>query len=132
MLTGRVQKKTPDGRLVYEKDGMPVPSDAYEIIGYGVPDFTGGLENSFTWKNINLSFLIDFKSGGDIYSGTNAMFTWFGLSYESLEGRDPNNPMKVIGQFKRVLQKTMNRFMKILNTLCHRLRQEIIGMRLSG
>ena len=97
MLTGRVQKKTPDGRLVYEKDGMPVPSDAYEIIGYGVPDFTGGLENSFTWKNINLSFLIDFKSGGDIYSGTNAMFTWFGLSYESLEGRDPNNPMKVIG-----------------------------------
>ncbi len=83
--------------LVYDKNGIPVKSDAYEIIGYGVPDLTGGIENSFIWKNINLSFLIDFKSGGDIYSGTNAVFTMSGLSYESLEGRDPNNPMKVKG-----------------------------------
>jgi len=97
MLTGWVQKKTPDGRLVYEEDGIPVRSDAHEIIGYGVPDFTGGFENSFTWKNINLSFLIDFKSGADIYSGTNATLTSTGFTYESLEGRDPNNPMKVTG-----------------------------------
>ena len=97
MITGFVQKKTPDGRLVYEKDGRPVRSDAFEIIGYGVPDFTGGLENSFTWKNINLSFLIDFKSGGDIYSGTNTLLTGTGLTKMSLEGRDPDNPMTVEG-----------------------------------
>jgi hypothetical protein len=97
MITGLVQKKTPDGRLVYEKDGRPVQSDAFEVIGYGVPDFTGGLENSFTWQNINLSVLIDFKSGGDIYSGTNTLLTGTGLTKRSLEGRDPDNPMTVEG-----------------------------------
>jgi hypothetical protein len=97
MLTGWVQKKTPDGRLVYEEDGRPVRSDAYEIIGYGVPDFTGGLENTFTWKSINLSFLIDFKSGGDIYSGTNTRLTQTGLTEITLQGREGKEPLSVEG-----------------------------------
>jgi TonB-linked SusC/RagA family outer membrane protein len=97
MLTGWVQKTTPDGTPVYESNGAPVRSDAYEIIGYGVPDFTGGLENSFTWKNINLSFLIDFKSGGNIFSGTNVRLTQTGLTEITLEGRDPSDPKSVSG-----------------------------------
>jgi hypothetical protein len=92
-----VQKTTPDGRLVYEEDGGPVQSDAYEIIGYGVPDFTGGLENTFTWKGINLSFLIDFKAGGDIYSGTNVRLTSTGLTEVSLQGREGKEPLSVEG-----------------------------------
>jgi hypothetical protein len=97
MLTGWVQKRTPDGRLVYESDGRPVQSDEYEIIGYGVPDFTGGLENTITWKGINLSFLIDFKSGGDIFSGTNARLTETGLTKVSLQGREGQDPITVSG-----------------------------------
>ena len=97
MLTGWVQKTTPDGVPVYESNGAPVRSDLFEIIGYGVPDFTGGLENSFTWKNINLSFLIDFKSGGNIYSGTNTRLTETGLTKITLEGRDVNDPKSVSG-----------------------------------
>jgi hypothetical protein len=97
MLTGWVQKTTPDGTPVFEENGAPVQSDAFEIIGYGVPDFTGGLENSFTFKNINLSFLIDFKSGGDIFSGTNVRLTQTGLTEISTIGREVNDPLSVSG-----------------------------------
>ncbi len=97
MITGWTQKQTPDGRLVYEDDGGPVQSDEYNIIGYGVPDFTGGIDNSFTFKNFNLSFLIDFKSGGDIYSGTNVRLTQTGLTELSLEGREGKEPLSVTG-----------------------------------
>jgi hypothetical protein len=97
MITGWRQKTTPDGRLVYEENGRPVQSDAYEILGYGVPDFTGGLENTFTWKNINLSFLIDFKSGGDIYSGTNVRLTGEGMTEWTLQGREGEEPLTVDG-----------------------------------
>ena len=54
------------------RDGAPVTYGEYEILGNGVPKFTGGLNNSLTYKQFNLAFLIDFKSGVTIYSGTNA------------------------------------------------------------
>jgi hypothetical protein len=97
MLTGWVQKTTPDGRPLFEPNGLPVRSDAYEIIGYGVPDFIGGFENTFTFKNIRLNFLIDFKHGGDIYSGTNVRLTQTGLTKVSLEGREGKEPLQVSG-----------------------------------
>jgi hypothetical protein len=97
MLTGWVQKTTPDGRPLFEPNGLPVRSDEYEIIGYGVPDFIGGFENTFTWKNIRLNFLIDFKYGGDIYSGTNVRLTQAGLTKVTLEGREGKDPLQVSG-----------------------------------
>jgi len=62
-----------------------------------VPDLVGGIENTFTWKNMNLSFLIDFKSGGDIFSGTNVDLTKSGFTKLSLQGRDPADPLTVVG-----------------------------------
>src|SRR4030095_4387686 len=69
----------------------------YNIIGNGVPDFTGGLNNSFTWKQLNLTFLIDFKSGGDIYSGTNVRMTQNGFHKQTLLGREGEAPLTVTG-----------------------------------
>ena len=81
MITGITQLRDPaTGLLVYDSSGAPIADRSdYHIIGNGVPDFTGGLNNSFTWKNLNLTFLIDFKSGGDIYSGTNVRMTQAGF-----------------------------------------------------
>jgi TonB-linked SusC/RagA family outer membrane protein len=89
MLTGLVQQQSPDGQLVYDATtGAPIQSQNYQIIGYGVPDFTGGLNNSLSYKQFNLSFLIDFKSGGDIYSGTNVRMTGAGFHQQTLIGRE--------------------------------------------
>jgi outer membrane receptor protein involved in Fe transport len=98
MITGQTQKVDPaTGLPVFDASGTPMPDGNYKIIGRGVPDFTGGLTNSFTWKSVNLGFLIDFKSGGDIYSGTNVRMTQSGFTKQSLLGRDGEAPLTVSG-----------------------------------
>jgi hypothetical protein len=44
----------------------------------------GGLNNSFTYKDWNLSFLLDMRLGGDIYNGTEYMLTTKGMSMRTL------------------------------------------------
>ncbi|MFC4873753.1 SusC/RagA family TonB-linked outer membrane protein [Negadavirga shengliensis] len=97
VLAGWVQKRSPDGQPVFEPNGAPVQSDQMEIIGNGIPDFTGGLNNSITFKNFNLSALIDFRVGGDIYSGTNVRLTQWGLHKQTLQGRAGEAPLTVSG-----------------------------------
>lgn len=78
-ITGFTQKMD-NGVPVFNPDnGQPVRSDATSIIGNGVHRFVGGLGNRFTWKGISLDFLVDFKTGGDIYSGTNVRLVGQGL-----------------------------------------------------
>jgi TonB-linked SusC/RagA family outer membrane protein len=96
-LTGLVQRRTPDGQLVYNSDGAPLTDGQYYIIGNGVPDFTGGFNNSLTYKNLNLSFLLDFRAGGDIYSGTNVRMTQAGFTKLSLIGREGEAPLHIEG-----------------------------------
>ncbi|MFT4024833.1 MAG: hypothetical protein QM664_13740 [Flavihumibacter sp.] len=101
MIVGNTQAKdSATGLLLYSNvDGKPIQNREFSIIGYGVPDFTGGLNNSLTMGNMNLSFLIDFKSGGDIYSGTNSMLTKAGFHKQTLMGRDGEAPLTVTGMF---------------------------------
>ena len=96
-LTGLKQKVSPDGRLVYDSDGAPLTDGTYQVLGSGVPNFTGGLNNSFTYKQFNLTFLIDFKSGGKIYSGTNVRMTEAGFHKQTLAGRDGEAPLTING-----------------------------------
>jgi hypothetical protein len=93
MILGLTQTRTPDGQLVYDADGAPVTDNTYKPIGNGVPDFTGGLNNEFMYKQFNLTFLIDFKAGGDIYSGTNVRMEGAGFTKNTLLGREGEAPL---------------------------------------
>jgi TonB-linked SusC/RagA family outer membrane protein len=107
-ITGHVQKMSPEfldpeygcvthGKPIFFSDGRMDATDEFVIIGNGNPDWTGGLNNSFTYKNFNLSFLIDFKIGGDIISGTNMRMTEAGLHKQTLIGREGQEPLTVSG-----------------------------------
>jgi TonB-linked SusC/RagA family outer membrane protein len=96
-ITGRVQEVDPNGNPIFTAAGAPVASSAYVPIGNGIAKMTGGLNNSFTYKGINLSFLIDFRIGGDIFSGTNNRLTQWGLSEQSLQGREGETPIHIEG-----------------------------------
>ena len=97
MITGLVQTKTPDGKLVYDSDGAPQSDGNYYVLGNGVPKFTGGLNNSVSFKSFNLGALIDFKYGGQIYSGTNVRQTEGGFTKQTLQGRDGEAGLTVTG-----------------------------------
>ncbi|WP_375585344.1 SusC/RagA family TonB-linked outer membrane protein [Cyclobacterium xiamenense] len=97
VLAGWVQKRSPDGQPVFEENGAPVQSDQMEVIGNGIPDWTGGINNSITFKGFNLSALVDFRIGGDLYSGTNVRLTQWGLHKQTLQGRAGEEPLSVSG-----------------------------------
>ena len=96
-ITGRVQQVDPNGNLIFMENGSPLASTDFVPIGNGIAKATGGLNNSFTYKGINLSFLIDFRIGGDIFSGTNNRLTQWGLSEQSLQGRAGEQPIHITG-----------------------------------
>ncbi|HUX95664.1 MAG TPA: SusC/RagA family TonB-linked outer membrane protein [Bacteroidales bacterium] len=51
-------------------------STSDKIMGNVNPDWNGGLQNTFSYKNISLSFLIDMQKGGDIFS----LDMWYGMA----------------------------------------------------
>ncbi|PZP49595.1 MAG: SusC/RagA family TonB-linked outer membrane protein, partial [Pseudopedobacter saltans] len=54
------------------------------VVGNREPSFIGGLNNTFRYKKFMLSFLLDFRKGGDIYNGTEYSMVTNGLSKKTL------------------------------------------------
>lgn len=80
-------KRDATGQIVYDADGRPLQGEL-TAYGSGIHDFYGGWNNEFSYKNFNIGILIDFKSGGKIFSATNSYATSFGLHEMTLVGRE--------------------------------------------
>ncbi len=87
-IVGYKYKTDDNGNRVYTADGLPVASDDVEVLGSGVYNVTGGFHNDFKYKNLTLAFLIDFKFGAKLFSGTNYNLYSTGLQKTTLQGRD--------------------------------------------
>jgi hypothetical protein len=57
-------------------------------LGIGVPPYTMGFENTFTYKNFSLNALIDAKFGNQFFSQAKQYMWRFGFLKETLPGRD--------------------------------------------
>ena len=86
-ITGFDYKRDASGNIVYSAGGIPQKGNLITY-GSGVSPYTLGFTNTFTYKRISLSTLIDAKYGGYIYSGSKAFQYRFGLAPETLAGRD--------------------------------------------
>ncbi len=81
-LFGTSFQRDSQGRIVHETSrGYPVPVivNNRKILGFGVPPQQIGIGASFRYKDFNAGFLIEGKSGGQIYSGTNLRLIGYGL-----------------------------------------------------
>jgi TonB-linked SusC/RagA family outer membrane protein len=56
-------------------------SNSDNVIGDINPDWTGSIRNTFSYKNFDLSFLIDIQQGGDFFS----LDTWYGFGTGSYD-----------------------------------------------
>jgi TonB-linked SusC/RagA family outer membrane protein len=87
---GVIRSYTPrrdaKGDLILNASKQPQRGDI-KIVGYGVPPTTMGLNQTFNYKGFNLSFLIDGKFGGNLFSSTNYVGYRLGLHKGTLEGR---------------------------------------------
>jgi TonB-linked SusC/RagA family outer membrane protein len=79
--------RSPDGQVVYQ-DGLAQRTTETKLLGNTAPDWTGSVGNTFTYKNISLSVLIDCRKGGVIYSLSHGVAMELGKLKESEPGRD--------------------------------------------
>ncbi|SEW49691.1 SusC/RagA family TonB-linked outer membrane protein [Chitinophaga arvensicola] len=86
-ISGSVWQKDENGNLLLDwNTGYPITSNSLTTyIGNREPDFLGGLNNSFSYKRFNFSFLWDFRSGGDVFNGTDYLLTSYGLSQRTAD-----------------------------------------------
>ena len=90
-LFGNAYLRNASGEIIVSAGGTPVINPAKQYLGKFTPDWLGGLNNSFTYKDFNLSFLIDARIGGSVYSNTNRTGTYTGVLASTLPGRDAAN-----------------------------------------
>ncbi len=84
--------KDAQGRVLVDENptsiyrGMPM-AGAPAVIGSAAPDFILGGSTTFRWKDVSISATFDWKSGGQMYHGTNALLEYtYGLA-KSTEDR---------------------------------------------
>lgn len=70
ILWGLPFVRNDEGKIVVDSRGIPKTTSTGKKLGSVTPDWTGGINNSFNFKGINLSFLLDMRMGGDIFSTT--------------------------------------------------------------
>lgn len=81
-------KRDAQGRRIFGDNGLPVRTDDMIPFGSAIPKWIGGFTNTFNYAGVHLSFLIDFKLGHSMISGTNFNATRHGLHKMTLEGRE--------------------------------------------
>ncbi|QYA25384.1 SusC/RagA family TonB-linked outer membrane protein [Gramella sp. MT6] len=68
--------------------------NANYIIGNIQPDWTGGVQNTFAYKNLSLGFLIDVQKGGDLFSLDQWYGTATGIYQSSVGTNELGNPIR--------------------------------------
>lgn len=67
-LYGYKWKYNDDGDRIIDSSGLPIIDTSERVVvGYAMPDWIGSINNSISYKNLNLSFLFEYKEGGDVY-----------------------------------------------------------------
>lgn len=84
-FTGVGYKQDADGKTIIGANGYPAYDGKFHNIGNRQPNFNLGLTNILKYKSLSLSFLWDWKNGGDIYNATDRTLTSVGLSTRTLQ-----------------------------------------------
>ncbi|MGM9773980.1 MAG: SusC/RagA family TonB-linked outer membrane protein [Candidatus Egerieousia sp.] len=69
-IAGHEFKRNDRGQLILDGNGMPTYTTSLSQVGNRESTFTGGLNNTVTWKGLTFNMLWEFRVGGDVINGT--------------------------------------------------------------
>ena len=72
-----------NGNKLVDEDGLYMATSGNQVIGHIFPDFTGGWNNTFRYKNFDLGFQLDFSKGGQYFSTTYLWGMYCGMFEET-------------------------------------------------
>nr|WP_325288056.1 SusC/RagA family TonB-linked outer membrane protein [uncultured Bacteroides sp.] len=94
-IAGTEWSRDEAGNVILDKNGMPTYSTTLSAVGNRESTFTGGLNNTLTWKGLTFNMLWEFRVGGDVINGTQYAMDNAGVSQFSADIR--NKPLTVTG-----------------------------------
>lgn len=105
VIVGGQKARSPDGQYIIDgRTGLFVADVPNSIIADPNIRWQGGITNTFAYRGINVSFLVDTRQGGDILSFTNGAYRGNGALAET--GNDRELPRVIPG----VIQNTDGTF----------------------
>ncbi|MBQ0736501.1 carboxypeptidase-like regulatory domain-containing protein [Aquimarina celericrescens] len=87
VLVGSAYERDDQNNIIIDGQGFPLVAANPKIIGNPIPDFSIGFSNSFYWKKLQFSFLVDYQRGGDVWNGTQNVLNYLGTSQQSANER---------------------------------------------
>jgi hypothetical protein len=84
-----------NGQKVVGANGYYAKSAPNQVLGDINPDWTGGIQNNFKYKDITLSFLVDIKHGGSVFSLDQAYGQATGIYPETVGLNELGNPKRL-------------------------------------
>jgi TonB-linked SusC/RagA family outer membrane protein len=105
-IAGFGYRRDDQGRQIFGANGLPLRTLDLVNFGSALPKWIGGINNSFNYKGVSLSFLIDFRLGGKMLSGTNFNAYRHGKHKATLEGREGGvvgNGVNLAGEVNKVV-----------------------------
>lgn len=79
------QRDSATGKIIVGANGLPLITSGVQNIGNPNPKWLLGITNSFSYKSLSLSFLLDIKKGGQQYSRNIADVRRNGVAIETAE-----------------------------------------------
>ena len=77
-LYGGVYQRSENGEMQLNANGFPQIASQFGVVGNPNPKFRGGFGTNLSYKKISLNVLFETFQGGDFYTGTKGVLTYFG------------------------------------------------------
>jgi TonB-linked SusC/RagA family outer membrane protein len=78
VIYGTRYARNAAGKLLTDDSGLPYADDTQGIVGNINPNWLGGINNNFRYKQFNFSFFFDIKRGGDIQNNVDGYGYFYG------------------------------------------------------
>ncbi|WP_312343094.1 hypothetical protein [Chryseobacterium binzhouense] len=91
VVVGSYFERNADGKVIIDNNGYPIKASGTKIIADPTPDFVMKFSHNLTYKMFALDINWEWKKGGQIWNGTQAVLDYYGRSQTSADERNIKN-----------------------------------------
>lgn len=80
VIVGNSYQRNANNEIIIGDDGFPLVNPIPVVVGNPIPDFVIKLNNNLAWKQFFAAVDVEWKKGGDVWNGTQAVLDYYGRS----------------------------------------------------
>ncbi len=90
-VVGSYFKRNNNGEIIIDESGYPEKAEGIKIIADPTPDFVMKFNHNFSYKMFSLDLNWEWRKGGQLWNGTQAVLDYYGRSRTSGDERNIKN-----------------------------------------